>query len=131
DDIDKIELLRDPSTPKMSVASILEGFTNEIPLEENDDLFNLESKENEWKKILFDASVDDLMTRDKVFDPGIHEKIFSPTYVRLPFEDHHYLFIYVIRIFLPYFTYPVDYPFLFSSGSEDTIFDPGIFAFHF
>ncbi|GKB43925.1 hypothetical protein Tco_0888867 [Tanacetum coccineum] len=38
-DVDEIELLlhRDPSTPKISVASILEGFTDEPPLEENDD----------------------------------------------------------------------------------------------
>ncbi|GJT49169.1 hypothetical protein Tco_0975326 [Tanacetum coccineum] len=75
---------------------------------------------------------DDLKNIVKVFDLGIHEKTFSPTYVRLPFEDHHYLFFtYVIRIFLPYFIYPVDFPFLLSSGSEDTIFDPGISAFHF
>ncbi|GJY28740.1 hypothetical protein Tco_0404507 [Tanacetum coccineum] len=133
-DVDKIEFLlhRDPSTPKISVASILEGFTDEPPLKENDDLFDLESKENEWKKILYDAPIDDLMTEDKVFDPGILEKFFSPTYVSLPFEDRHYLSLtYVIRIFLPYFTYPVESPFLLSSGSEDTIFDPGIFAFHF
>ncbi|GJX55558.1 hypothetical protein Tco_0285455 [Tanacetum coccineum] len=47
-DVDDIEFLlhRDPSTPKISVASILEGFTDEPPLEENDDLFDLESKEN-------------------------------------------------------------------------------------
>nr|GFB13473.1 hypothetical protein [Tanacetum cinerariifolium] len=36
----------------MSVDSILEGFTDEPPLKENDDLFDLESKENKWKKIL-------------------------------------------------------------------------------
>ncbi|GJV62420.1 hypothetical protein Tco_1468520 [Tanacetum coccineum] len=38
-DVDEIKLLlhRDPSTPKISVASILEGFTDEPPLEENDD----------------------------------------------------------------------------------------------
>nr|GEV72516.1 hypothetical protein [Tanacetum cinerariifolium] len=36
----------DPSIPKMSVAFILEGFTNEPPLEENADLFDLESNEN-------------------------------------------------------------------------------------
>ncbi|GKA91816.1 hypothetical protein Tco_0813741 [Tanacetum coccineum] len=66
-DVDEIEFLlhRDPSTPKLSVASILEGFTDEPPLKENDDLFDLESKENEWKKILYDASIDDLMTEDK------------------------------------------------------------------
>nr|GEU99035.1 ribonuclease H-like domain-containing protein [Tanacetum cinerariifolium] len=32
--------------PMMSINSILEGFTDEPPLEENDDLFDLESKEN-------------------------------------------------------------------------------------
>ncbi|GJV24184.1 hypothetical protein Tco_1376879 [Tanacetum coccineum] len=65
--VDEIEFLlhRDPSTPKLSVASILEGFIDEPPLEENDDLFDLESKENEWKKILYDAPIDDLMTEDK------------------------------------------------------------------
>ncbi|GJX05613.1 hypothetical protein Tco_0191529 [Tanacetum coccineum] len=77
-DVDEIELLlhRDPSTPKISITSILEGFTDEPPLEENDDLFDLESKENEWKKILYDAPIDDLMTEDKVFNLGIHEKTF-------------------------------------------------------
>ncbi|GKF19387.1 hypothetical protein Tco_0068025, partial [Tanacetum coccineum] len=133
-DIDEIELLlhRDPSIPKISVASILEGFIDEPPLEENDDLFDLESKENEWKKILYDAPIDDLMTKDKVFNPGIHKKTFSPTYVSLTFEDRHYLSLtYVIRIFLPYFTYPVDSFLPLSSGSEDVIFDRSISAFHF
>nr|GEW77265.1 hypothetical protein [Tanacetum cinerariifolium] len=42
----KLLLHHDPSTPKISVASILEGFTDEPPLEENDDLFDLKFKEN-------------------------------------------------------------------------------------
>ncbi|GKE51360.1 hypothetical protein Tco_1486516 [Tanacetum coccineum] len=133
-DVDEIELLlhHDPSTPKISIASILEGFTDEPPLEKNDDLFDLESKENEWKKILYDAPIDDLMTEDKVFDPGILEKFFSPTYVKLPFEDRHYLYLtYVIRIFLPYFTYLVDSSLPLSSGSEDIIFDPDISVYSF
>ncbi|GKE98290.1 hypothetical protein Tco_0021641, partial [Tanacetum coccineum] len=75
---------------------------------------------------------DDLMTEDKVFDPRIYEKSFSPTFVKLTFEDRHYFPItFVIRIFLPYLTYSVDSSFLLSSGSEDTIFDPGICTFHF
>ncbi|GJY80904.1 hypothetical protein Tco_0493655 [Tanacetum coccineum] len=75
---------------------------------------------------------EDLKSMVKVFNPGIHEKNISPTYVRLPFEDRHYLsFTYVIRIFLPYFTYPVDSSLLLSSASEDTIFDPGISAYSF
>nr|GEW29757.1 hypothetical protein [Tanacetum cinerariifolium] len=79
---DYVELLlhRDPSTPIMSFVSILEGFINEPPLEENDDLFDLESKKNEWKKILYDTPINDLMTEDKVFNPGIHDQFFSPTY---------------------------------------------------
>ncbi|GKE13284.1 hypothetical protein Tco_1416835 [Tanacetum coccineum] len=77
------------------------------------------------------SDTNDLESTVKIFDPEIHEKKFSPTYVSLPFEDHHYLFFaYVIRIF-PYFTYLVESPFLLSSGSEDTIFDPSISAFHF
>ncbi|GJV95229.1 hypothetical protein Tco_1546806, partial [Tanacetum coccineum] len=57
----------------------------------------------------------DLMTKDKVFDPGIWEKFFSPSYVRLSSKDRHYFFFTIV----------------FSFGSEDTIFDPGIYAFHF
>ncbi|GJT26838.1 hypothetical protein Tco_0907113 [Tanacetum coccineum] len=75
---------------------------------------------------------EDLKSMVKVFDPSIHENTFSPTYVSLPFEDRHYLsFTYVIRIFLLYFTYLMESPVPFSSGSEDIIFDPGISAFHF
>nr|GFC54772.1 hypothetical protein [Tanacetum cinerariifolium] len=37
----------DPSIPTMSVASILEGFTDEPPLEENNDLFDLEPKNDD------------------------------------------------------------------------------------
>nr|GEX86710.1 hypothetical protein [Tanacetum cinerariifolium] len=64
-------------------------FTDEPPLTENDDLFDLESKNDEWKKILYDAQIDDLMTEDKIFEPGIHDKKFSPTYDCLDFEDSH------------------------------------------
>ncbi|GKD02965.1 hypothetical protein Tco_1177939, partial [Tanacetum coccineum] len=35
---------------------------------------------------------DDLMTEDKVFDLGVMEKFFSPSYVRLSSKDRHYLF---------------------------------------
>nr|GEY61762.1 hypothetical protein [Tanacetum cinerariifolium] len=119
---DDVELLlhHDPSILKMSVAFIFEGFTDEPPLKENDDLFDLESKNDEWKKILYDAQIDDLMSKDKIFDLGICVKIFSPTYVSLPFMDHHYIFFtYVVRILLPHFTSSVVSPFLLSFGRED------------
>nr|GEZ94999.1 hypothetical protein [Tanacetum cinerariifolium] len=35
----------------------------------------------------------------------------------------------VVHIFLPFFTYPVTSSILLSSGSEDIIFDPGIYRF--
>ncbi|GJZ98875.1 hypothetical protein Tco_0671328 [Tanacetum coccineum] len=75
---------------------------------------------------------DDLMTEDKVFDPGIHEKSFSLTFVKLTFKDRHYFLVtIVIRLFLPYLTYSVDSSFLLSSRSEDTIFDPAFLLFIF
>ncbi|GJT50440.1 hypothetical protein Tco_0976597 [Tanacetum coccineum] len=65
-------------------------------------------------------------------DPTPLPDIPSLTHVTFPFEDHHDLyFICVVRVFLPFFTYPVTSSFLFSSRSEDTIFDPGISIFHF
>ncbi|GKD50215.1 hypothetical protein Tco_1279191 [Tanacetum coccineum] len=71
---------------------------------------------------------DDLKSMVKVFDPGIHSLI----YVRFTFEDRHYFSLtFVIKIFLPFLTYPVNSPFLLSSGSEDTIFDPGISVYSF
>ncbi|GKE15880.1 hypothetical protein Tco_1423457, partial [Tanacetum coccineum] len=65
DDVDEIEFVLhcDPSTPTLSVVSILEGFIDEPPLEENDDLFDLESKENEWKKILITLDFEDSRAR--------------------------------------------------------------------
>ncbi|GJU59647.1 hypothetical protein Tco_1237413 [Tanacetum coccineum] len=75
---------------------------------------------------------EDLKNMIKVFDPGIHEKIISLTYVRLPFEDRHYFSLtFVIKIFLLFLTYLVNSLLLLSSGSEDTIFDPGISAYSF
>ncbi|GJU80701.1 hypothetical protein Tco_1283066 [Tanacetum coccineum] len=64
---DDIEILlhHDPSTPLKSVASILEGFINDLPFKENDDLFDLECKTNYWKRILYDAPIN----KAKCFDP--------------------------------------------------------------
>nr|GEY05074.1 hypothetical protein [Tanacetum cinerariifolium] len=36
-----------------------------------------------------------------------------------------------VRVFLPFFTYPVISSILLSFGSEDTIFDPDISSYHF
>nr|GEY02284.1 hypothetical protein [Tanacetum cinerariifolium] len=50
----------------------------------------------------------------------------------IPFTDTlDFDFSNVVRVFLPFFTYPVTSPNLLPFGSEDTIFDPGITINHF
>ncbi|GJU45276.1 hypothetical protein Tco_1202542 [Tanacetum coccineum] len=98
-------------------------------------LLNLHPKvflDHDPKNLKDEPANKDLKNMVKVFDPGIYEKTFSPTYVSLPFEDRHYLSLtYVIQIFLPYFTYLVDSSLPLSSESEDIIFDPDISAYSF
>ncbi|GJT08672.1 hypothetical protein Tco_0843134 [Tanacetum coccineum] len=62
----------------------------------------------------------DELNVDECFYPGGGEIVVSQNV-----EDDD-SFTFVIRTFLPYLTYPVDSPLLLSTGSEDTIFDPGI-----
>ncbi|GJS22711.1 hypothetical protein Tco_0451343 [Tanacetum coccineum] len=62
----------------------------------------------------------DELNEDECFDPGGGEIDVSQNV-----EDDD-SFAFVIRTFLSYLTYPVDSPLLLSTGSEDTIFDPGI-----
>ncbi|GKE06349.1 hypothetical protein Tco_1398367, partial [Tanacetum coccineum] len=52
--------------PSKKIASILEGFIDDPLFEENDDLFDLECKTNDWKGIIYDAPID----KAKCFDPG-------------------------------------------------------------
>ncbi|GJU54891.1 hypothetical protein Tco_1228605 [Tanacetum coccineum] len=91
---------------------------------------------NLFPEVLFDhkpqcfkdeSERDTLENMVKVFDPGIWEKTFSPSCVRLSSKDHHYIFFTIVVQIL--FTHHVN--FLFSFESEDIIFDLGIFAFHF
>ncbi|GKA81744.1 hypothetical protein Tco_0788436 [Tanacetum coccineum] len=86
---------------------------------------------NLFSEVLFDhepqcfkdeSEFDTFKNMVKTYDPGIYEKTFSPSCVRLSSEDHHYLFFTIVVQIL--FTHHVD--FLFSFGNEDTIFDLGI-----
>ncbi|GKC61473.1 hypothetical protein Tco_1089071 [Tanacetum coccineum] len=58
----------------------------------------------------------DELNEDECFNPGEDEN---------DVEDDN-SFTFVIRTFLSFLTYPVDSPFIYSFGSEDTIFDLGI-----
>ncbi|GKC89726.1 hypothetical protein Tco_1150375 [Tanacetum coccineum] len=89
---DDIEFLfhHDPSTPLKSVASILEGFINEPPFEENDDLFDLECKTNDWKRILYDAQNDKAECFDLGGDNDEIEAFLAikvPTYIEEGYYD--------------------------------------------
>nr|GEU74246.1 hypothetical protein [Tanacetum cinerariifolium] len=61
------------------------------------------------------------INEDECFDPGGEINVFSNVE-----DDDYFLFIFFIRIFLPYLIYAEVSPLLLSAGSEDTIFDTGI-----
>nr|GEW78836.1 hypothetical protein [Tanacetum cinerariifolium] len=83
--------------------------------------------------------LESLLNRDESIPPGIDnddsdfegDNIFIE---RLLYDDPIPLpntldFSYDVRVFLPFFTYPVTSSILLSSRSEDTIFDPNIYRF--
>ncbi|GKA40649.1 hypothetical protein Tco_0733242 [Tanacetum coccineum] len=81
----------------------------------------------EYERFTFDIEPDapvinnfDELNEDECFDPKGGEIVFS---LNVRDDDS---FTFFIRTFLPFLTYPVDSPLLLSTGSEDTIFDPGI-----
>ncbi|GKC35253.1 hypothetical protein Tco_1047637 [Tanacetum coccineum] len=81
----------------------------------------------EYERFTFDIEPDapvinnfDELNEDECFDPGGGEIDVSQN-----IEDND-SFTFVIWIFIPYRTYPEVSPLLISTGSEDTIFDPGI-----
>ncbi|GKA41223.1 hypothetical protein Tco_0733816 [Tanacetum coccineum] len=64
----------------------------------------------------------DVLYNDESFEPRGDENVVVPNVE----EDNSFTF--VIRTFLPFITYPEVSPLSSFTGSEDTIFDPGIFA---
>ncbi|GJY28628.1 hypothetical protein Tco_0404395 [Tanacetum coccineum] len=97
---DDIEFLlhHDPSTPLKSVSSILEGFIDDPFFEENGNLFDLECKTNDWKRILYNAPIDEA----GCFDPGGDNDeidaflaIEVPTYIEEGYYDSKGDIIYI------------------------------------
>ncbi|GKF35245.1 hypothetical protein Tco_0108445, partial [Tanacetum coccineum] len=81
----------------------------------------------EYERFTFDIETDasvinnfDELNEDESFDPEGGEIDASQN---IKDDDS---FAFVIWMFIPYLTYPVDSPLLLSTESEDTIFDPGI-----
>nr|GFB37491.1 hypothetical protein [Tanacetum cinerariifolium] len=75
----------------------------------------------ELKPDMIAEEISDKLNKDKGFDPG--REINVSTKIE---DDNYFPFMFVIRLFLPYFIFPEVSPFLLSTESEDTIFDPGI-----
>nr|GEW58732.1 hypothetical protein [Tanacetum cinerariifolium] len=82
----------------------------------------------------FMEEIDLFLTPDDPIPPSIKDDEDSEgdiLFERLLYDDPIPLldtlnFSYEVRIFLPFFTYPVTSPVLLSSESKDKIFDPGI-----
>ncbi|GKF24883.1 hypothetical protein Tco_0080777 [Tanacetum coccineum] len=122
-----IFLASDNSTPP-GVESDYDSDGDILFLEEliNDDLVPL----SKYNHFTFDVEPDtamndfDELNEDECFDPGGGEiDVFANVE-----DDDYFPFSFVIRIFLPYLTYPKVSPLFLSTGSEDTIFDPSIFT---
>ncbi|GJY83219.1 hypothetical protein Tco_0496595 [Tanacetum coccineum] len=105
---DDIEFLlhHDPSTPLKSVASILKGFIDDPPFEEDDNLFDLECKTND---------------EAECFDPGGDND-----------EIDAFLAIEVPTYIEGYFDSEVDVLYLESLLNDDTTYNlsPGVFFDH-
>ncbi|GJS92523.1 hypothetical protein Tco_0799491 [Tanacetum coccineum] len=90
-------------------------------------LFEIEPDQGELTNVVIEE-VDTFLVPEDSIPPSI-ESNFDPGGGEIDFfqnvEDDD-SFTFVIQTFLPYRTYPVDSPLLLSTGSEDTIFNPGI-----
>nr|GEY46873.1 hypothetical protein [Tanacetum cinerariifolium] len=92
------------------------------------------------RKSFLSYLLESLLNRDESIPPGIDSGDSDSegdnlSLDRLLHDDHIPLsnilyFSNVVRVFLPFFTYLVTSLILFSSRSEDTIFDPGISDYH-
>ncbi|GKE05043.1 reverse transcriptase domain-containing protein [Tanacetum coccineum] len=127
------EILEDVERKDSNVSNFDEPVLLNTPLFDEDECFNPGGKidkidafmdayndsEGDVLEILHNTThnlfPEVFLDHDPRSDPGVMEKTFSPSYVRLSSKDRHYLFFTIV----------------FSFGSEDTIFDPGIYAFHF
>nr|GEW20245.1 hypothetical protein [Tanacetum cinerariifolium] len=117
------ELLIDDSIPLPKNESSNFNYQNNPsfprpPLEPPDVAFFFDSKPDVIAEEILDK-----LNKDECFDPGDEIDVLANDE-----DDDYFPFIFVIRIFLPYLIYPEVSPLLLFAGSEDTIFDPGIFV---
>ncbi|GKE67450.1 hypothetical protein Tco_1521611, partial [Tanacetum coccineum] len=130
--VDSDFLIEEVDTFLVSEDSIPPGIESDLGSEGDiifsNDLLN-DDPIPEYERFTFDIEPDapvinnfDELNEDECFDPGGGEiDVFANVE-----DDDYFPFTFIIRIFLPYLTYPEVSPLLLSTGSEDTIFDPDI-----
>ncbi|GJS07616.1 hypothetical protein Tco_0364412 [Tanacetum coccineum] len=122
-------LIEEVDTFLVSEDSIPPGIESDFDSERNiiflDDLLN-DDPIPKYERFTFDIEPDtavinnfDELNEDECFDPGGGEIVFSLNVE----DDDSFIFFQTFLLFL---TYPEDSPLLLSTGSEDTIFNPGI-----
>nr|GEW31374.1 hypothetical protein [Tanacetum cinerariifolium] len=128
-------LVPNPSDSRMNLSEILSSEFNPI---HNEDL------DSTPKNDRFDTKsyhLESLLNHDESIPPGIDcdnldskgdilslERLLHDDPIPLS-DTLDFDFSNFVRVFLPFFTYPVTSSILLSSGSEDTVFDPGIYHF--
>ncbi|GJR80182.1 hypothetical protein Tco_0150967 [Tanacetum coccineum] len=127
--VDSDLLIEEVDTFLVSEDSIPPGIESDFDSEGDiiflNDLLN-DDPIPEYERFTFDIEPDtavinnfDELNEDECFDPGGGEIVFSQNVE----DDDSFIFFWT---FLPFLTYLEDSPLLFSTRSEDIIFDPGI-----
>jgi hypothetical protein len=111
-----------------SIPSRIENDENDI---QRNILYDLPSSRPPAKPPDVDFESD---TNDDIF--GVVDEISKQDVLVLdilptqPTRDSELNFAFIIWVFQPYFSYPIISSLFHSTGSEDTVFDPGISGFH-
>ncbi|GJT03300.1 reverse transcriptase domain-containing protein [Tanacetum coccineum] len=102
------------------------GVENDDSEDEDNELHNLDHRDNPSSPRPPPEPPDVCLN----FKPDTAIKNDEEIVLSLNVEDVN-SFTFVIWTFLPFFTYLEDSPVILSFGSEDLVFDPGIFVLHF
>ncbi|GJS58415.1 hypothetical protein Tco_0653199 [Tanacetum coccineum] len=92
---------------------------DDLPLDDSMILSEYESFTFDDEPVMAEVNVFDEINTSELSYPGIGENVVL--------DEEEDTFTFTTRIFLPFVTYPEVLPASYSTGSEDKIFNPGIF----
>ncbi|GKB20184.1 hypothetical protein Tco_0854107 [Tanacetum coccineum] len=102
------------SNPREDTTSI-----DDLPLDDSIILPEYESFTFDDEPVMAEVNVFDEINTSELSYPGIGENVVL--------DEEEDTFTFTIRSFLPFVTYPEVLPVSYSTGSEDKVFNPGIF----